>query len=80
MNLHRVDFEDYIDILARSKVLTTLDAAGGGSIHVAEYAGNDVLIITDMLTGGAVVIESDDAAYGGSIHHHARQARGFGLL
>lgn len=76
MNLHEVSFENYIDILVQADVIHSLETAAGQLIHVAEYAGNEVLIITEPVTGSALVIESDDTPYGGSIHDQARYARG----
>lgn len=76
MNLHEVSFEDYLDIMAHADVFKSLETAGGLLIHVAEYAGNEVLVITEPITGNALVIESDDTPYGGSIHDQARYDRG----
>lgn len=78
MNLHEVSFEDYLNILSRSHVLRSWATPTGQSIHVVEYAGNDVLIITEPIQGNAVVIESNDANYGGSIHDQARHDRAAG--
>lgn len=80
MNLHQVSFEDYTDIVRRAKQLDCWTTAGGLTVHVAEYAGNDVLVISDPITGGAIVMESNDANYGGSIHDHARHAKRIGTL
>lgn len=78
MNLHEVSFEDYLDILSRSKGLHSWETSAGQIIHVVEYGGNDVLIITEPIHGTAVVIESNDANYGGSIHDQARNDRARG--
>ena len=74
MNLHHVDFETCADILSTAKLLDSWTVPGGVMVHVAEYAGNDVLIISEPATGGALIIESNDANYGGSIHDHVRRA------
>lgn len=76
MNLHEVTFENYLDIMAHADVIKSWETAGGQLVHVAEYAGNEVLIITEPISGSALVIESDDTPYGGSIHDQARYDRG----
>ena len=80
MKAYQVDFEDRLDILDKSKVLHTWSTLGGMTVHVVEFSGNDVLIIGSILDGSAVVIESDDAAFGGSTHYHVRNALRLGTL
>jgi hypothetical protein len=80
MNLHVVEYADLLDIMTKATILAATPMPSGGAIYVAEYAGNDVVIVTDGLSGAATVIEADDANYGGSIHEHARHAHDIGTL
>lgn len=80
MNAYPVDLEDHLDILDKSKVLHTWSTKGGMTVHVAEFSGNDVLIIGSVVDGSAIIIESDDAEFGGSTHEHVRNAIARGTL
>jgi hypothetical protein len=80
MNVHHLSFEDACDAIQRSLVLHSCNLPGGGTLYVVEYGGNDALIVTELMTGSALVIESNDASYGGSIHEHTRRAIELGTL
>lgn len=80
MNLHVVDCEDFAEILRLSKVFDQWDRPDGSRVYIAEYAGNDVLFVSEAVTGSALVIETDDGLYGTSVHEEARNAIGLGLL
>jgi hypothetical protein len=80
MNFHQAKHEDCMDILSKSEILDDFDLPGGGRMCVAVYADKDVLIIQEPYTGSAIVIESDDSNYGGSVHDHARHCLAAGLL
>lgn len=80
MNLHQVEFEDLLGVLHHAKLLDSWRTPADITVHVAEYAGNDVFIIVDPGFEHGIVIEADDAPYGGSIHEQARDAIRRGLL
>lgn len=80
MKAYQVDFDDYADIIDKSKILNVFSTAGGTDVYVVEFMGGDALVITGPFDNGAIVIESDDAAFGGSTHDHVRNAIHLGTL
>jgi len=60
--------------IAGCEILSTLEGPGAGQTLVAVREGADILIVTDPLTGGAMIVHgcSEDREAGGSVHDHAR--------
>jgi hypothetical protein len=77
MQVTAIDYVLFADLItsARCELLHTVEAPGAGQTHVAVLDGIDVLIISDTMTGGAIVITDSDEDHesGGSIHDHARR-------
>ena len=80
MNVIRVDSEDFEQIVRKSKVLHRSTEPDGSVLYVAEYGGDDVLIIREPVTGTALFIDCLDAKCGNLIHDHARSAIALGTL
>ena len=74
MKAYQVDFDDYADIIDKSKILNVFSTAGGTDVYVVEFMGGDAFVITGPFDNGAIVIESDHAPFGGSTHEYARNA------
>lgn len=74
MNVTFITYETFAQTICEAKILTTLEGPGAAQTYVCERDGTDILIITDPLSGGAVVVHpcSQDSESGGSIHDHAR--------
>ncbi|WP_374358144.1 hypothetical protein [Pseudoduganella danionis] len=74
MNITFIDNEVFAETIAEAEILEILEGPGAGQTYVAVRDGTDILIITDAMTGGAVVIHpcSEDRDSGGSVHNHAR--------
>lgn len=80
MNIYHVGITDYVELLDNSHLLHSWETGGGATVHIVEYAGSDFLIITEPISGEAIVIDSNDIEYGGSVHDHARRAIANGTL
>jgi len=74
MNVNFITHETFAETICEATILTTLEGPGGAQTYVCERDGTDILIITDPMSGGAIVIHpcSQDREAGGSIHAHAR--------
>ena len=74
MNVTFIDQATLTQTLAETNVLATLEGPGVGQTYVGCLDGAEILVITDAMTGCAVVIHpcSQDAESGGSVHAHAR--------
>lgn len=74
MNVTMIDHTTFAQTITECEILSTVDGPGAGQTFVAVRDGADILVITDVMTGGAVVIHpcSEDRESGGSIHDHAR--------
>ena len=76
MQMNFIDTNGLVELLQDSKTLDIIDN-NAQRIYVLEYAGADILAITEPAQGGATVVygcSQFDAESGGSIHDHARQA------
>jgi hypothetical protein len=60
--------------ISECKILSELEGPGAGQTLVAVRDTADILIITDPLTGGGMVVHgcSEDGETGGSVHDHSR--------
>jgi hypothetical protein len=74
MNVTMINHQTFVQTIEESEILTKLSGPGANETIVATRFGTDILIVTDILTGRAIVIEpcSSDREAGGSIHDHAR--------
>lgn len=74
MNLTTIDHTTFAQTMAECEILSTVAGPGAGQTFIAVRDGADILVITDGMTGGAVVIHpcSEDRESGGSVHDHAR--------
>ncbi len=76
MNFVDIDHTTFAETITseRCRILTTIEAPGTSNTYVAVLDGIDVLIVTDILTGGAIVVTDSDQDHesGGGIHDHAR--------
>jgi hypothetical protein len=76
MNFTNIDHATFAETITsdRCEILDVVEAPGAAQTYVAVLDGIDVLIVTDAMTGGAVVIHGcrHDYESGGSIHDHAR--------
>lgn len=76
MNFTAIDHNTFAETITsdRCEVLHTVEAPGAAQTYVAVLDGIDVLIVTDAMTGGAIVVtdSSQDHEAGGGIHDHAR--------
>jgi hypothetical protein len=76
MNFTNIDHATFAETLTseRCEILDIVEAPGAAQTYVAVLDGIDVLIVTDAITGGAVVVQGChlDHESGGSIHDHAR--------
>jgi hypothetical protein len=76
MNFTNIDHATFAETITndRCDILHVIEAPGANNTYVAVLDGIDVLIVTDTMTGSAVVIYpcSEDQEAGGSVHAHAR--------
>jgi Ethanolamine utilization protein EutJ (predicted chaperonin) len=76
MQVTAIDHVLFADLItsAGCELLHTVEAPGAAQAYVAVLDGIDILIVTDAMTGGAIVItdSGQDHESGGSIHDHAR--------
>lgn len=74
MNTTILTHETFAQTISEVHILATLAGPGTAQTYVCERNGADILIITDSLSGDAIVIHpcSEDSESGGSIHQHAR--------
>ena len=74
MNVTFIDQATFTQTLAETDVHAILEGPGAGQTIVGCRDGADILVITDGIIGGAVVIHpcSEDRESGGSVHDHAR--------
>jgi hypothetical protein len=75
MNVFEVDCDDFAEIGGASNVLDTWQLPYGLTLHVAEHQGRDWLFFCDNFSGGTLLVDAEDAAYGGSTHDRLRHAR-----
>jgi hypothetical protein len=74
MNVSIINHETFAETICEAKILTTLEGPGAAQTYVCEHGGVDILIISDPVSGGAIVVHScaEDREAGGSVHDHAR--------
>jgi hypothetical protein len=63
-----------IQTIAESEILSTLEGPGAAQTLVAVREGVDILIVTDPLAVGGMIVHpcSEDREAGGSVHDHSR--------
>lgn len=76
MNITAIDHATFAETITsdRCELLNIVEAPGACQTYVATLDGAEVLFVTDVSTGGVLVLDDhhDDAESGGSIHSHAR--------
>lgn len=77
MQMNTIDAGQLAELLTDAQIHDTLDH-DGQLIHVLTYTGNDIIAITNPITGGAVVVYPPEAfdAEDGSVHDQARELLG----
>lgn len=74
MNVTMIDHAMFAETITECEILSTLEGPGAGQTFVAVRDGAHIIVITDPITGSAVIVHpcGDDREAGGSIHDHAR--------
>jgi hypothetical protein len=76
MNITAIDNITFSETITSDcfEILHIVEVPGTAQTYVAVLDGVDVLIVTDAMTGGAIVITDHDQDHesGYSIHDHAR--------
>lgn len=80
MNLTSLSFSEFHDIIARSIVLHVWDERTDLFGYAVVHDGEDLVLLFHARSATGIVIDANDAAYGGSIHDHIRQGRRNGSL
>ena len=57
MNVTMIDHTTFAETIAECEILSTVDGPGAGQTYIAVRDGADILVITDGMNGGAVVIQ-----------------------
>lgn len=75
MQLNFIDAVQLAETLADSHVLSILEGPGSSKTYVVEYGGQDMLLVSDWISGEAVAIYPCSSFDGevGSIHDNARE-------
>lgn len=74
MNVTLIDHATFVETIGECEILSILEGPGVGQTYIAVRDGANILVISDTMTGGAMIVHAcnDDREAGGSIHDHAR--------